>query len=1215
MDDYYTVYIFYHFCHFGLASNLAALRLLSKKIKRRRDDKNQLKLDMFRKKQLELQMLATVKDTKIGSKEPLSFFSREPIDPRVSSTPHILPPKPGLYPRLLDSTSHGSPSPTQLISSIEPDMMKNKITRDFQLLPASTARTPSQKTKDEKIPIQKDYPQKNGKIKPERYHHQIRVNNVHEWISRIGCSTSPIPYFSPNKRVLLIPEISTEDLADKNDEKNEENNDPLDAVENDTSKKLANPLPYLNAVLETDVEIPNETKNGNVPISTFSLPTSVSFNTSPHGTENMAQKSKEKILWNLPDKRAEARLNRILENPWMYTTNLRFYSMPTVVDSGISSTNATQNLSANHIADNLRNIIPHPANGIPGKNSQPIIFGYHQISHETATSFNILSQDYSNFGEEGNLKKNLEGMSATGSFEAIVGERRRVAHRPNESVKDVIRGLAFKKQSVAQMVNLLASRSGKKNNRTQFQHASKGEEEELIGNRSNGEEFKNLETLHTITGWNRRDSNAEIVENEKEISKVPSRSVRVAPNIVHKDLTFEERLQTFTDSESSDQKSDTKQPVKWLCKPRLGSLLKQDDVHIVTQSTARKGGRKRAVISSSSDEKSEKDEEKINELDDGHDELVDNNSTNVPVSLKMVVKKVKKRRKYVNSSSEENESGEHYDSDSSARIEKSDSSGESGQVMERRSRNAFRNTPSSESRLLQCPRGSCAAEQYLDFWKTEMQASFVSANRSELAYDDAQGLGKTVQIIAFITYLKSEQIKGPHLIVVPSSTIENWLSEFSKWSPKINIITYYGSIADRRQLRYMATDKNIDVLLTTYNMVGSKTEDRKFFKRFRINYVIYDEGHLLKNCSTDRYKNLMKIHGERKILITGTPLQNNLVELISLMYFTMTKLFTKYCNDIGQLLQQFQQKIPALEAKNGALYEADKIEQAKAILKPYILRRLKADVSAKLFASEKECVIKCPMIMEQKEIYTDLVREFRLIESSGEKYNSSPLMQLRQVANHPLLYRRLYDDDKVTQIAKVLCAKENEYRKKKSDHVAEDLAFLSDFAISQLCSKFISTQSFILNEKVTLESGKFKELDKLLPSIKEKGDKVLIFSQFTSIMDILEVYLKLRDYQYCRLDAGGLGINLTAANHIILHDIDFNPYNDKQAEGRCHRMGQTKDVFVVRLISADTVEEEMLALAQKKLELEKEVTGASTAENGEMENLIIEKLLKNALAL
>ncbi|VDK73399.1 unnamed protein product [Litomosoides sigmodontis] len=957
-------------------------------------------------------------------------------------------------------------------------------------------------------------------------------------------------------------------------------------------------------------------------------------------------------------------------------------------------------------------------------------------------------------------------MSAAGSFEAVGGERRRVAHQPNESMKDVIRGLAFKKQSVAQMVNLLASRNGKKDGRTELQHGSKetkktrsvhrnrrlmsssSEEEELIENELDSEGV-NLEIPHT--SWRGQNSDTKMVEDKKEISKAPSKNIRTIPNIMHKDLTFEERLQALTDSESSDQHTDAEQHVKWLCKPRLNGFLKQDDVHVGTQLIAKRGRRKRAVISSSSDEEVESDEGKV------------------PISLKIMVKRAKKHRKYANSSSEESENNEHYDSDSSARVGKSDSDSESGQTVARRS---HRNTPSStvlknccvtffneasrnilmetprisdkladfiisnrpfrdyedlvvvmqyplcssiildyyellwcedhiniaalkfmESHLLQFPRGSYVAEQYLDFLENrsilenilddcrrhseEIYSALESIKSKQLQMKpellseecqlhpyqqiglnwlmmmhklklnailaDEMGLGKTVQVIAFITCLKSEQVKGPHLIVVPSSTIENWLSEFSKWSPKIKIITYYGSIADRRQLRHMATEKNIDVLLTTYNMVGSKTEDRKFFKRFRINYVIYDEGHLLKNCNTDRYRNLMKIHGERKILITGTPLQNNLVELISLMYFTMTKLFTKYCDDIGQLLQQFQQKIPALEAKNGALYEADKIEQAKAILKPYILRRLKADVLSYL-PKKKERVIKCPMNNVQKEIYMDLVREFRLLESNGGKYSSSPLMQLRQVANHPLLYRRLYDDDKVIQIANVLCAKENEYRKKKSDHVAEDLSFLSDFAISQLCSKFTSTQKFVLNDEIALESGKFKELDKLLPSIKEKGDKVLIFSQFTSIMDILEVYLKLHDYQYCRLDgstpvmerqdvinkynsspdlfvfllstkAGGLGINLTAANHIILHDIDFNPYNDKQAEGRCHRMGQTKDVFVVRLISADTVEEEMLALAQKKLELEKEVTGASAAENSELENLIVEKLLKKALAL
>ncbi|VDK21114.1 unnamed protein product [Anisakis simplex] len=159
------------------------------------------------------------------------------------------------------------------------------------------------------------------------------------------------------------------------------------------------------------------------------------------------------------------------------------------------------------------------------------------------------------------------------------------------------------------------------------------------------------------------------------------------------------------------------------------------------------------------------------------------------------------------------------------------------------------------------------------------------------------GLGKTIQVIAFLAYLKENNVIGPHLIVVPSSTIENWMAELMRWIPSIKILTYYGSMDDRRHLRAMATDKSIDVLLTTYNMIGSRAQDRKFFKRFKINYVIYDEGHLLKSCHTERYKNLMKVR-----------------------------------------------KIPAMEAKSGSLYEADKIEQAKAILQPYILRRLKINV-------------------------------------------------------------------------------------------------------------------------------------------------------------------------------------------------------------------------------------------------------------------------------
>ncbi|KAK5969483.1 hypothetical protein GCK32_003532, partial [Trichostrongylus colubriformis] len=440
---------------------------------------------------------------------------------------------------------------------------------------------------------------------------------------------------------------------------------------------------------------------------------------------------------------------------------------------------------------------------------------------------------------------------------------------------------------------------------------------------------------------------------------------------------------------------------------------------------------------------------------------------------------------------------------------------------------------------------------------------------------DEMGLGKTIQIIAFIAYLKEANVRGPHLIVVPSSTIENWMAEFVKWCPKIRLLTYYGSQEERRQLRHMAKKKkeNIDVILTTYNMISSKHDDKKFFKNFSIHYVIYDEGHMLKNCGTDRYRNLMRVRGKRKVLMTGTPLQNNLIELISLMYFVMTHIFTKYCEDIAQLLQHFKQQGPALESGSCSMYQKDRIEQAKLILQPYMLRRLKTQVLYHLPEKHEE-VIEVEMLENQKELYENVLDSVRGVD--GDTNNAyGALMRLRQAANHPLLRRVQYTDSLLDKLAKTLCAKEKPYEKKKWEDVAEDLSYQSDFQINQICEKFRSTKKYLLNEDLALESGKCQVLDKLLPKIKSKGDKVLIFSQFTSMLDILEVYLRIRQYSYRRLDgstpvmdrqeminefnndpelcvfllstrAGGLGINLTSANHIILHDIDFNPYNDKQ---------------------------------------------------------------------
>uniref|UniRef100_A0A914W740 SWI/SNF-related matrix-associated actin-dependent regulator of chromatin subfamily A containing DEAD/H box 1 homolog n=1 Tax=Plectus sambesii TaxID=2011161 RepID=A0A914W740_9BILA len=512
---------------------------------------------------------------------------------------------------------------------------------------------------------------------------------------------------------------------------------------------------------------------------------------------------------------------------------------------------------------------------------------------------------------------------------------------------------------------------------------------------------------------------------------------------------------------------------------------------------------------------------------------------------------------------------------------------------------------------------------------------------------DEMGLGKTIQVISFLAHLKEVGVKGPHLIVVPSSTIENWMSELQKWCPSIKTMSYYGSQEERKQLRYLANRKEFrlttDVLLTTYNMVSSKSDDRQFFKNFRLNYIIYDEGHMLKSCTTARYRNLMKIRGKRKLLMTGTPLQNSLMELISLMYFTMTSMFTDYLSDINQVLQQFQQKTTG--AQTSALYEQEKIEQAKAILQPFILRRLKKNVLQSLPAKTDE-VRECRLTPAQAAIYESVVEEYRAMAEEGEPLNGAgQLMQLRKAANHPLLHRRHYTDEQIEQIAKRLVRNEAPYRTKKPEYLAESLCEKSDFAISKLCKTFSSTEKFALSDKLVLDSGKCEALDEILPRIKNRGEKVLLFSQFTTVLDILEVYLELRGHAFVRLDgstkvldrkeliddyngdsdlfvfllstkAGGLGINLTSASFIILHDIDFNPYNDRQAEDRCHRMGQTKEVTVIRLISENTVEVHMLKCAKQKLALEKEVTGdGDNQDSSESEEHTVELLLKRALSL
>ncbi|NXI53506.1 SMRCD regulator, partial [Chloroceryle aenea] len=487
---------------------------------------------------------------------------------------------------------------------------------------------------------------------------------------------------------------------------------------------------------------------------------------------------------------------------------------------------------------------------------------------------------------------------------------------------------------------------------------------------------------------------------------------------------------------------------------------------------------------------------------------------------------------------------------------------------------------------------------------------------------DEMGLGKTIQAIAFLAYLYQEGNRGPHLIVVPASTLDNWIREVNLWCPELNVLFYYGSQEDRKHLRVDINNKVVDfnVIVTTYNCAISSSDDRGLFRRLKLNYAIFDEGHMLKNMSSVRYQHLMTINAKNRLLLTGTPVQNNLLELMSLLNFVMPHMFSSSTSEIRRM---FSSKTKSAEEQS--IYEKERIAHAKQIIKPFILRRVKDEVLKQL-PPKKDLVELCAMSEKQEQLYCDLLNKFKKTINSNEKSSDmgNVMMQLRKMANHPLLHRQYFTADKLRAMS-MLMLKEPTHCDANPDLIFEDMTVMTDFELHLLCKQYSHVSDFKLDMDQILDSGKFRALERILSDLKEKGDRVVLFSQFTMMLDILEVFLKHWQHRYIRLDgktqisdrihlidqfntdmgifvfllstkAGGLGINLTSANVVILHDIDCNPYNDKQAEDRCHRVGQTREVKVIKLISKGTIEESMLKISQQKLKLEQDMTAADSEE-------------------
>uniref|UniRef100_A0A8U7M735 DNA helicase n=1 Tax=Corvus moneduloides TaxID=1196302 RepID=A0A8U7M735_CORMO len=489
---------------------------------------------------------------------------------------------------------------------------------------------------------------------------------------------------------------------------------------------------------------------------------------------------------------------------------------------------------------------------------------------------------------------------------------------------------------------------------------------------------------------------------------------------------------------------------------------------------------------------------------------------------------------------------------------------------------------------------------------------------------DEMGLGKTIQAIAFLAYLYQEGNRGPHLIVVPASTLDNWIREVHLWCPELNVLFYYGSQEDRKHLRVDIHNKVVDfnVIVTTYNSAISSSDDRGLFRRLKLNYAIFDEGHMLKNMSSVRYQHLMTINAKNRLLLTGTPVQNNLLELMSLLNFVMPHMFSSSTSEIRRM---FSSKTKSAEEQS--IYEKERIAHAKQIIKPFILRRVKDEVLKQL-PPKKDLIELCAMSEKQEQLYFALLNKLKKTINSNEKNSDmgNAMMQLRKMANHPLLHRQYYTNDKLRTMS-TLMLKEPTHCDANPDLIFEDMTVMTDFELHVLCKQYSHISDFTLDMDQILDSGKFRALERILSDLKEKGDRVVLFSQFTMMLDILEVFLKHWQHRYIRLDgktqiserihlidefntdmgifvfllstkAGGLGINLTSANVVILHDIDCNPYNDKQAEDRCHRVGQTREVQVIKLISKGTIEETMLKISQQKLKLEQDMTAAESGEEG-----------------
>ncbi|XP_036948906.1 chromodomain-helicase-DNA-binding protein 4a isoform X3 [Acanthopagrus latus] len=456
---------------------------------------------------------------------------------------------------------------------------------------------------------------------------------------------------------------------------------------------------------------------------------------------------------------------------------------------------------------------------------------------------------------------------------------------------------------------------------------------------------------------------------------------------------------------------------------------------------------------------------------------------------------------------------------------------------------------------------------------------FSWAQGTDTILADEMGLGKTVQTAVFLYSLYKEgHSKGPFLVSAPLSTIINWEREFEMWAPDMYVVTYVGDKDSRAVIREnefsfednairggkkasrMKKDSSIKfhVLLTSYELI---TIDMAILGSIDWACLVVDEAHRLKNNQSKFFRVLNNYPLQHKLLLTGTPLQNNLEELFHLLNFLTPERFSK----LEIFLEEFAD-----------IAKEDQIKKLHDMLGPHMLRRLKADVF-KHMPSKTELIVRVELSPMQKKYYKFiLTKNFEALNTKGGGNQVSLLnvvMDLKKCCNHPYLF----------PAAAIEAPK--------------------------------MPNGMYDGSALTKAAGKLLLLQKMMRKLKEGGHRVLVFSQMTKMLDLLEDFLENEGYKYERIDggitggmrqeaidrfnapgaqqfafllstrAGGLGINLATADTVIIYDSDWNPHNDIQAFSRAHRIGQNKKVMIYRFVTKASVEERITQVAKKKMML------------------------------